>query len=442
LLLLVALAGGAAWAGASGWMFVELRSQVNRVLDAKLVEAAGLVQTLWQRRPGATGARSPGANGAAAASGARRLACQVWDVDGTLLTRSGGAPDSPLAGIDRGFANVTVDGEAWRVYAASDGDGGRRVLVGERRALRQELANRIAMALAVPFLVGLPALALGLGLGVRHGLRPLREVAGRVARMDPRDEGSWETPATPTPREITPLMRALSGLVGRLRTTLERERRFLGDAAHQLRTPLAALKTQAQVALDSPEPQQREHALHQVVAGAERADRLVQQLLTLARFEEAGPAEGEPVDLKRTVERVLATLAGQAASRGTRLEADLPSEPVTVRGNPEALESLLANLVDNALRHGRADGRVDVRLFPHPPVLEVADDGPGLAPEARERALARFHRLAGSGAPGSGLGLPIAARVAELHHGSLELAQGSDGRGLRVTVRLPAPDTA
>ena len=435
LLLLVILAGGAVWAGASGWMFVELRGQVNRVLDTKLEEAANLVQTLWQRSP-ATGA--PDAKGEPEA---RRLACQVWDVDGTLLNRSGGAPASPLAEVSEGFSNVTVKGEQWRVYATTGGDEGRRVLVGERRALRRELANGIALALAVPFLLGLPALALGLGLGVGRGLQPLQEVAHRVARIDPAREASWQAPEGRVPREVSPLVQAITGLMARLRGTLERERRFLGDAAHQLRTPLAALKTQAQVALDSPEPEQRERALGQVVAGAERADRLVQQLLTLARFEEAGGFTEGTVDLSEVVERTRTNLAPDAETAGVHLEADLPAEAVPVQGSTEALESMLTNLVDNAVRHGRAGGRVTIRLRREPPLLEVVDDGPGLAPADREAALARFHRLDGSTGQGSGLGLPIAARVAELHGGSLALNDGPGGQGLRVSVRLPGTGT-
>ncbi|MFB6259801.1 MAG: sensor histidine kinase, partial [Thiohalorhabdaceae bacterium] len=218
---------------------------------------------------------------------------------------------------------------------------------------------------------------------------------------------------------------------------LERERRFLGDAAHQLRTPLAALKTQAQVALDSPEPEQRERALGQVVAGAERADRLVQQLLTLARFEETGGFTEGTVDLSEVVERTRTNLAPDAETARVHLEADLPAEAVPVQGSTEALASMLTNLVDNAVRHGRAGGRVTIRLRREPPLLEVVDDGPGLAPADREAALARFHRLDGSTGQGSGLGLPIAARVAELHGGSLALNDGPGGQGLRVSVRLP-----
>lgn len=436
LLLLVALAGGLAWAGASGWMFYELRGQVNRVLDNKLVESARLVQTLWQRAP-AQGPPSKTSTGNANLAGARELACQVWDVDGTLLNRSGGAPDSPLARVEEGFANVTVSGEDWRVYATTAPEEGRRVLVGERRALRDELANQIATALAIPFLLGLLALTTGLVYGVGRGLRPLQQVARQVGSIDPAKETSWDLPATRTPREVSPLMRAINGLMARLRQTLERERRFLGDAAHQLRTPLAALKTQAEVALHSDDAAQRERALNQVVAGVERADRLVHQLLTLARFDESGQFSKQQVDLREVVRRAEAALADKANEAGVRLESEIPEGPVFIQGSSEALESLLTNLMNNAIQHGREGGLVRVRLSGDPPQLEIEDDGPGLAPEERDKALARFYRGDRSTGQGSGLGLPIAARVAEIHHGSLELGEGAEGQGLKVTVRFP-----
>jgi len=436
LLILVALAGGLAWAGASGWMFFELRGQVNRVLDDKLVESARLVQTLWQRTP-AQGPPATDPSGSTNLSGARELACQVWDVDGTLLTRSGGAPDSPLARLEQGFANVTVNGEGWRVYATTAPEEGRRVLVGERRALRDELANQIATALAVPFLLGLLALTAGLVYGIRRGLRPLQQVAHQVGSIDPAKETSWDLSLARVPREVSPLMRAINGLMARLRSTLERERRFLGDAAHQLRTPLAALKTQAEVALHSEDATQRERALHQVVAGVERADRLVHQLLTLARFDESGQFSKRQVDLREVVRRAEAALAEQANHAGVRLETDIPEAPVTLQGSSEALESLLANLMNNAIQHGREGGQVRVRLGDDPPRLEVEDEGPGLAPAERDKALARFYRGDRSTGQGSGLGLPIAARVAEIHHGTLELGEGAEGRGLKVAVHFP-----
>ena len=436
LLVLVALAGGLAWAGASSWMFFELRGQVNRVLDNKLVESARLVQTLWQRAP-AEGLPSTDTSRSTNLSGARQLACQVWDVDGTLLTRSGDAPESPLARVEKGFANVTVNGEDWRVYATNAPAEGRRVLVGERRDLRDDLANQIATALAVPFLLGLLALTAGLVYGVGRGLRPLQQVARQVGSIDPAKETSWDLPATRAPREVSPLMRAIRGLMARLRQTLERERRFLGDAAHQLRTPLAALKTQAEVALHSDDAAQRERALNQVVAGVERADRLVHQLLTLARFDESGQFPKEPVDLREVVRRAQEAVAEKADEAGSHLATEIPANPVIIQGSSEALESLLTNLMNNAIQHGREGGQVRVRLGGDPPRLEVEDNGPGLDPEERERALARFYRGDQSTGQGSGLGLPIAARVAEIHHGSLELGEGAEGRGLKVTVHFP-----
>ena len=424
------------WTAAAGWIFVALRAEVNGVLDAKLVESANLVQNLWH---GASAPEPGGSNplaGAAEQTLTEGLACQVWSLDGRLLSRSDGAPPNPLSRTPEGFAEVTAQDERWRVYAAPASGGAPRVVVGERLALRDGLANRIAAGLAVPFLLGLPALALAVGFAVRRGLIPLQAATRRVENLAP-DAVEPLAGKQDAPREVAPLLAAIDRLLGRLRDTLARERRFLGDAAHQLRTPLAALKTQAQVAQDSPDPDQRAHALRQVVAGADRADRLVYQLLTLARFEESGQLPGEPLDLRDPIDRALTALAPRAEARGVRLDRALPEGPVPIQGHAQAVECLVTNLVDNALQHGRDGGRVTVSLDLEGPVLEVQDDGPGLPPEDRDAALARFRRSEGSNGQGSGLGLPIAARVAELHNGSLALNEGEEGRGLRVTVRLP-----
>ncbi|MFA9459912.1 ATP-binding protein [Thiohalorhabdus sp. Cl-TMA] len=424
------------WTAAAGWIFVALRAEVNGVLDAKLVESANLVQNLWHGATAPDPGRQNPMQGAGGTTLTEGLACQVWSLNGQLLSRSDGAPQNPLSQTPSGFSEATARNERWRVYAAPANGEAPRVVVGERLAIRDGLANRIAAGLTLPFLLGLPALALAISFAVRRGLKPLQAAARRVENLTP-DAVEPLGGSDKSPGEVAPLLAAIDRLLGRLRETLARERRFLGDAAHQLRTPLAALKTQAQVALDSPQPEQREHALHQLVAGADRTDRLVYQLLTLARLDESGQFPKEPVDLRGVITRAREVLAGQAKEARIRLETSLPEDPVIVQGSSEALESLLTNLIHNAIRYGRRDGRVRMRLNSNPPSLEVEDNGPGLAPEERERALARFYRGNQSTGQGSGLGLPIAARVAELHDGFLEMGEGAEGTGLRVTVWFP-----
>lgn len=429
------------WAVAAAWIFVSLRAEVNDVLDAKLAESAHLVQNLWH-------GSAPRDSGLEEALEAREregltegLACQVWSLDGQLLSRSDGAPENPLSRIPQGFSDVTAQGEEWRVFAAEAGQGAPRVLVGERQALRHGLANRIAAGLAVPFLLALPALALAIGFAVRRGLVPLRAATDRVERLDtdrlePLEGGSA------APREVAPLLAAIDRLLGRLRETLGRERRFLADAAHQLRTPLAALRTQAQVARGAPDGETRERALDQVVRGTDRADRLVRQLLTLARFDEEEERPGQPLDLDGVVEDAVAAVRRDQGLPAGTIELHRPAVPVRFPGDAGALEEMVRNLVENAVQYGGQGGPVTVRLEAEPLRITVTDRGPGLPEEERERVLERFYRPAGSPGSGSGLGLSVAARVAALHGGRLRLEANPEGSGLVAVVELAAPTEA
>ncbi|SCY53278.1 two-component system, OmpR family, sensor histidine kinase QseC [Thiohalorhabdus denitrificans] len=425
------------WAVAAAWIFVSLRAEVNGVLDAKLAESAHMVQNLWD-------GSAPPESGLESALEAREgegltegLACQVWSLDGQLLSRSDGAPENPLSRIPQGFSDVTAQGVGWRVFAAEAGDGAPRVLVGERQALRDGLANRIAAGLAVPFLLALPALGLAIVFAVRRGLAPLQAATERVERLDtdslePLEDGQS------APREVAPLLGAINRLLGRLRETLARERRFLADAAHQLRTPLAALKTQAQVARGAPDAEARERALDQVVRGTDRADRLVRQLLTLARFDEDTEHPGQSLELDGVVEDAVGAVRRDQGLAAEAIELHVPAAPVRVQGDAAALEEMVRNLVENAVQYGGKDGPVTVRLEAEPLRITVTDRGPGLPEEERERVLERFYRPAGSPGSGSGLGLSVAARVAALHGGRLRLEANPEGAGLVAVVELAA----
>jgi signal transduction histidine kinase len=240
---------------------------------------------------------------------------------------------------------------------------------------------------------------------------------------------------------VRPLVDALNDLFGRLDRSFANERRFTGDAAHELRTPLAALKTQAQVALTSPDPERRRRALDNVVAGVDRATRLVEQLLALARLDAMLPPSGGIVDMRELAQNGVRDLAPQADARGIRLwlEARGPEAP-HVRGEGELLGLLVRNLVDNAIRYTPPGGRVRVTLWQSGDrvTLAVADSGAGVAPEARERIFDRFFRAGGEPSTGSGLGLSIAQAVVALHGGSIRAEPSADLGGLSVVATLPA----
>lgn len=303
------------------------------------------------------------------------------------------------------------------------------------REERQELAREIAEHLLMPMLVALPGLAVVLVVAVGLALRPLRRLADDVGARGPERLAPIATSGVP--RETLPLVERLNALFAGIERALENERRFTADASHELRTPLAALKAQAQVALGATGNAEREHALRQIVSGCDRASHLVAQMLTLARLDAGSEPAREVLALRPLVEQTLAGMAGEAVDR--RCELALAEGDARVRGDPALLQAMLRNLVDNALRHGHASLiTVTITARAGSATLTVIDDGRGIPADEREAVLQRFRRGASADSPGSGLGFSIVRRIAELHGGRLQLADGAAGHGLAVSVDLPA----
>ena len=309
---------------------------------------------------------------------------------------------------------------------------------------RAELAGEIAEHLLLPMFYALPGLALVLVVAVGVSLRPLRRLTEDLAtrapdRLTPIDSAN-------TPREIVPLIERLNRLFGEIDRALENERRFTADASHELRTPLAALKTQAQVALAATDGSERQHALEQIVVGCDRATHLVAQMLTLARLDADSGTALRTLALRPIAEEVLAAKAGESIARGCELA--LAGGEASVRGDAGLLGAMLRNLVDNALLHaGARQIEIGIDTRGGEAILTVADDGRGIPLAERERVQQRFRRgtsadsadyLPDTGAGGSGLGLSIVRRIAELHGGHLQLGDGAGGRGLAVRIHLPA----
>ena len=299
-----------------------------------------------------------------------------------------------------------------------------------------ELTGEIVEGMLFPLLFGLPVIGLWIWFATRRGMAPLDDIAAQVAARDP--ERLHPVIPDQAPEEVRPLLDALNSLLGRVERTLANERRFTADAAHELRTPLAALAVQSQVAYRAANPDERQRAIEQLRRGTVRAARLVEQLLTLARLDPAdGIANPLPVALDELAQEVCADHGGLALEKHIALE--LEASPVRLSGNGDMLRILLRNLVDNALRYTPDGGQVCVRVSEGADgsELSVLDSGPGIPVAERERAFDRFHRLAGQEIEGSGLGLSIVARIAELHGAGVTLDDVPDGPGLRVTVRFP-----
>lgn len=366
-----------------------------------------------------------------------KMGYQLWQQpENTLMMRSFNAPEAPLNTLENGYSTETIDGEQWRVFSLFDPQDGFMVKIGEALAIRNELTDTVALRIGLPLLFLLPLMALLILLGINSTLRPLRNLAHNVSSRSPSSLDAVDDRDAPC--EITPLVDALNRLFLRLSRAFESERRFTADAAHELRTPLAALKIQAQVAKRSNNDEDRNQALNKLLEGVERATHLVEQLLTMARVDpEGSTALHSEIRLDRLCQEVLANIANHATAKGIELELDVDGVTV-ITGLQESLEILLRNLLDNAIRYTPKNGRISVRLTQCGDgsiELHVGDSGPGIPEEERGRIFDRFYRLAGQNTEGSGLGLSIVQRIAELNRAEIKLGK-SDLGGLEVTVHF------
>lgn len=360
--------------------------------------------------------------------------------DGEILLISPNAPKVPQA--KDGFSDFNDGGRRWRFFSIVDGATGLLVQVGERIEVRRELVGYITRNAVLPLVIALPLLALLLWLAVGQGLRPLARVADEVGHRKP--DALHAIPLEDSPCEVRPLLDSLNSLFVRLDRALQAERRFTADAAHELRTPLAALRTQAQVAVRETDPGRRAQALANIQQGVDRATHLVEQLLTLARADAGSNPKTPlgPVAIGPLVAELLAEMVDDAMAHGAEIGFDNGGGEVA--GDPGALRILARNLIDNAVRYGGEGVHITVatRQVGEQVELEVLDDGPGIPAADRERVLERFHRgdavTLFADAKGSGLGLSIVQRIAEMHRAVLRLDEGPDGRGLRVQLRFPA----
>ena len=365
----------------------------------------------------------------------RKVVFQIWESGKQLRLHSAAAPNVHLSDQFEGFSDSLIDGQRWRVFSAWGDERRYLVQVAERREVRDKLAREITDHLLRPLLLVLPVLGLLIWWGVGRGLRPLTALKQQVEARQPTNLAPLDSPV---PGEVAPLVEAINRLFARLAASLENERRFTADAAHELRTPLAAIKTQAQVARAAATEDSRRHALDSVLTGCDRAAHLVEQLLTLARLEPGQLNRRERCDLRELAASVLADLAPGALEKGVEVQL-AAGEAVAIDGDPDLLRILMRNLIDNAIRYspGGSVVRVSASAVAGRAELSVADQGPGIPAESRSLVWERFYRVLGAGEAGSGLGLSIVKRIADLHGAEATLTEGETGRGLRVAVTFP-----
>lgn len=427
-LFFVALAGVVALAVGSA-TYSSVRQETDALFDYHLRQTA---LSLRDQGPIDEGER------AAQASAEFDYLVQVWSIDGVALYSTLPSPRLlPRAVL--GFSTVDMNGAPWRVYSSANPR--RIVQVAQPLAVRRARASEAAWRSVLPIGLAAPFVALAMWWVVGASLAPLARVAALVRE---RDAGALAPlPTDELPSEVTPLVTSFNTLLVRLEAAFETQQAFVADAAHELRTPLTALKLQLGLLRGAENEAEREDAIARLHAGIERARRLVEQLLALARAEPTAATPRQALDLTDVARRTVADCQPLAQAAAARITLEAPA-PVTLPGDADALRSLMRNLIENALKYGSHPGgdapqvRVSVTREDGAACLRVDDAGPGIPPDERARVFDRFHRRAPGQGSGSGLGLAIVQAIARQHGGRVALGDSPAG-GLRVEVLLPVP---
>jgi two-component system sensor histidine kinase QseC len=437
--------------GAAAWLsFESSAEEAQELFDARLATSARVLEAFLARQverstlaapivitlPGPIEAADHDTPSPLGHYYETKIAFQVWDADRNLLVRSASAPATPFAPLAAGFSDQRFEQHPWRVFTLRSGQVW--IQVAERDDVRSELSEKLAFAAVAPLIVGVPLLLLLLGLLIGYGLAPLASLAQQIEARQP----DAVTPITlaRAPAEIAPVLDALNGLLRRVRDALERERRFTADAAHELRTPLAALKVHAQNVARANSPAERQASLGRMLAGLDRTVHLAGQMLAYSRAAAAGEPAHAVVPLRPLVAEAIETLQPRIRERALRV--DVACEPrndsIEIRGDRQQLGSLIGNLLDNAVRYAPERGTIEVALrrAGSEVSLTVTDEGPGIPPDLRERVFESYYRIPGSAGSGSGLGLAIVKEVALAHGARVEIGDGPGGKGTRVVVRF------
>lgn len=421
------------WFGSAVLIWSDARHELDELLDGHLAQAAALLVVQQTHAEDDDVADAPSLH-----KYAPKVAFQVFH-DGQLVMRSANVDTRPMSTRNAGFETVRLaDGEQWRVFVTRSAQRDVLVVVGEQTDSRSSILWAVLRGMLLPLVLVLPLLGLAVWWAVRQGLAPLRQLGHLLGQRRTLALEPVELPGMPS--EMLPMIQALNELFERIERMVASERRFTADAAHELRTPIAAIRAQAQVALGAGDDKaQRDHALHVTLAACDRAVRLVEQLLCLARLESAPATPFSAVDLSVVARRVAADLAPKAMARNQSLELDA-DQACSVVGDDMLIGVLVRNLIDNALRYSPDGARVLVSVESESgkTVLRVEDSGPGMTEAEMSRLGERFYRVLGTAQPGSGLGWSIVKRIGHVFGVTLQASRSSRLGGLAVTVTWPA----
>ncbi|HVY81646.1 MAG TPA: ATP-binding protein [Steroidobacteraceae bacterium] len=441
LALLLAMTVGL-WAVSGVIIYIEFNKEGRQYFDESLAEAGALLLSLAEHEIREHG---PGIGAelmrAESQHNAHELAFQIWTEDHRAAYRTSSAPERPFVPLDAsGFGWSTVNGKSMRTYATWNDSRTLQIQLAEPLTRRADLSAWTYAHLTILALLLLPLAMLLIWWILTRSLSPLRRLAGDVALRSPDD--LQPVTGDDAPSEVAPLVDAMNRLFARVRDALQMERRFTADAAHELRSPLAAIRANAQVMSAARSPDELHEAAADLLASVDRSTRLVDQLLVLARID--GTANAAPelsdVDLSQLAAEECSRMRPLANRRNTQIV--LHAAPAVARGESSLLAVLLRNLIDNAVRYSPEGSHVTVSAGPAEEGgarVRVTDEGPGIPAAERERIYERFYRALGNEATGSGLGLSIVRRICALHGASVETDEGPDGRGTCFTVRFPAP---
>jgi two-component system sensor histidine kinase QseC len=371
----------------------------------------------------------------------RQLSCQIWSVDGRLVARSSGAPEIKLSDIVAGYSERIIDGETWRVYTIEDSAKGFRVLVGDKLGIRDHLVNEIIKGLLAPTLLVIPLLGLLIWISLNRGLKPLRLMARELRSRSADDMSPIE--AGRIPSEIRPVVTSINGLFAKVEAARQHEREITAFAAHELRTPLAGLRMQAQISMAAPDQGTRDAALRQILIAVDRTTRLVRQLLAISKLDTThSTTQDVAVNVARALEEVIESVPTQGKNIGLVLDPQL--NQTFLNANRELLLLAMRNLHENAVHHmarRRAMGAIirwSVEMTPDHVVVRVEDEGPGIPPNEMNLVTNRFFRGRHKSDLGSGLGLSIVELALRCNRASLRLSNRTDRSGLRAEMIWPA----
>ncbi|MCK4608776.1 MAG: two-component sensor histidine kinase, partial [Gammaproteobacteria bacterium] len=360
---------------------------------------------------------------------------QVLNRQHHIMVHSANAPVQILCSDKMGFSDCLINHQLWRVFVSMDADTGDTIVVGERYSVRNQFALRATRDLILILLMSYPFLGILIWYIIGRGLKSIQKVANEVSY---RAAANLQTvDLENVPAEIKSLVDELNELFIRLQAAFQREKRFAADAAHELKTPLAALKTQTQVAINTTKEEERNAAFNNILACVDRSTHTVQQLLVLSRMVPDAMVEGaKTIALNNVAAEVIASLVPEARKKKIEIELISPNKPQTITGNAIAINILLRNLIDNAIRYTPEKGSVKIIIASDTDhvFLHVIDTGPGIPEKLRKRVFERFFRVLGNNETGSGLGFSIVQQIVNLHNAQMELLTPASGKGLEIKV--------